>query len=69
MIGGENYKINLVPKEKVIGKEAGECGTKALVRHNRFSVYDKELTVSRPTLEEIMYYTVKGEAHVKNGFI
>lgn len=64
MVGGEEYKINLLKKEKIIYKEKGQYGSKALVRHSRLNRYDGSLQVSTPTLEEIMYFIVKGGYHV-----
>ena len=59
IVGGETYKIKLLPKEKIVYHEIGELGSKAFVRHSRWNRYDKELDVRRPTIEEIMYYIVK----------
>lgn len=59
MVVGETYKIKLLPPERVIHMEEGTYGTKALVKHTRRSVYDKEVTVLVPTLEELMYFMTK----------
>lgn len=59
IIVGETYKIKLLPQEKIIHMEEGTYGTKALVKHTRRSLYDKELTVMVPTIEELMYFTTK----------
>ena len=64
LVSGEDYKLNLIAKDKIIYKEKGEYGSKALVKHSRLSVYDKEVTVSVPTIEEIMYFVIKGDSHV-----
>ncbi|MCM1162357.1 MAG: ABC transporter ATP-binding protein [Roseburia sp.] len=61
LVSGENYKINLLPKDSIICKEKGSYGTKALVKHSRWSDYDKELLVSVPAIEDIMYFILKGE--------
>lgn len=61
LVSGEAYKIALLPKERVIYKEEKTYGATALVIHNRFCKYDKEVEVAAPTLEELMYYMVKGE--------
>ena len=63
-VSGQTYQLNLLPKEKVVYKEDGSFGSKALVRHSRLNHYHKELEIRRPTIEEIMYYTIKGGAHV-----
>ena len=64
LVSGEDYKLNLLPKEKVIHKEKGEYASKALVRHNRFSVYDKEVSADIPGIEDIMYFLIKGDSNV-----
>lgn len=59
MVVGETYKIKLLPPERIIHMEEGTYGTKALVKHTRRSVYDKEVTVLVPTIEELMYFMTK----------
>lgn len=59
LVTGERYKINLIPVDRVIHKEDGTYGTKALVTHKPRYTYDKEVTVAVPTLEELMYFTTK----------
>jgi len=59
LVTGERYKINLIPADRVIHKEDGTYGTKALVTHKPRYTYDKEVTVAVPTLEELMYFTTK----------
>lgn len=61
LVKGEDYKINLMPKDSIIYKEKGSYGTKALVKNNRWSEYDRELFVSVPSIEDIMYFILKGE--------
>lgn len=61
IVTGEKYKINLLKKERVIYKEDGAYGTKALVKGDRFEAYDVCLSLQRPTLEEMMYFTIKGK--------
>lgn len=63
-VRGEDYKINLIPKERIIHKEKTEFGSKALVHHRPRYVYDNALSVDIPTIEDIMYYFVKGDSHV-----
>lgn len=63
MVCGEDYKINLLKKEKIVFKEKGQYASKALVRHHKWNEYS-ELEVRIPTIEEIMYYIVKGGYHV-----
>lgn len=59
LVTGETYKIKLIPSENIIHVEEGEYGTRALVRHRKRYVYDKELTVVVPTIEELMYFMTK----------
>ena len=59
IVVGETYKIKLLPQEKIIHMEEGTYGTKALVKHSRRSLYDKEVTVMVPTIEELMYFMTK----------
>lgn len=59
LVAGEAYKIRLLPKEDVICTEQGEYGARALVRHHRRRIYDKELTVLAPSIEELMYFMTK----------
>lgn len=61
LLTGEKYKINLLPKDRVIHREEGNYGTRALVSHRPRYTYDSELTVTIPTLEELMYFTTKRE--------
>lgn len=53
---GEAYKLRLIPKEKIIAMEEKNYGARALVKHNKHSLYDSELRVNIPTLEEIMFF-------------
>lgn len=63
MVAGEEYKVKLLPKENIIYRETGEYGTKALVRHGRWSQYGDGLTVTYPTVEELMYFILRGKCH------
>lgn len=59
LVTGETYKIKLIPRENIIYMEEGEYGTRALVRHRQRYVYDKEVVVAVPTIEELMYFMTK----------
>ncbi|MBO5337103.1 MAG: ABC transporter ATP-binding protein [Lachnospiraceae bacterium] len=59
MLRGEAYKIKLLPQENIIYMEQGEFGAKALIEHRRRFQYDAALTVSYPTIEELMYCMTK----------
>ena len=61
LVSGEDYKINLINKERVIYREKGTYASKALVTHKRFSSYSEGVTIEVPSIEDIMYYTLKGE--------
>lgn len=59
MVLGEAYKINLLPKEKIIHMEENSYGAKALVAHSRLNRYDGSLQVVYPSMEEFMYFYTK----------
>lgn len=59
LLTGEKYKINLLSKDRIIHKEDGKYGTRALVNHRPRYTYDDSLTVAIPTLEEFMYFITK----------
>ena len=68
LVKGEEYKLKLLSGDSIIYKEKGSYGSKALVKHNRWSEYDRELLVSVPTIEDIMYFILKGEkGNASNG--
>ena len=58
IISGEAYKVKLY-KDSIIHMEERQFVTRALVKNRRFATYDRELTVTDPTVEEIMYYMTK----------
>ena len=58
IVSGEQYKLKLLPAERLLAMEKGAYVTRAFVAHSRRMVYDPELSVSVPTLEEIMYYSM-----------
>ena len=60
LVSGEKYKLNLLKQERVIYREDRAYCSKALVKHNSFRKYDKELVVEVPALEDIFYYRLKG---------
>lgn len=59
LVQGEEYKVNLLKQERLVYKEKKEYVTAALVRHRKIDSYDRQLDVSVPTIEDIMYYLVK----------
>ncbi|MGN0142222.1 MAG: ABC transporter ATP-binding protein [Roseburia sp.] len=64
LVTGETYKIRLLPAESMVYMEEGSYGTRALVRHHRRYKYDAALTVTQPTIEELMYFQTKGGKRV-----
>ena len=61
LITGELYKIKLLRREDMIHIEEGKYGYRVLVRHRQRNVYDESLTVTVPTIEELMYFMTKRE--------
>ena len=64
LLHGEAYKLNVINKERLIHAETKNMHMSALIKHRSFDTYDKELTVSVPTIEDIMYYYIKEDADV-----
>ena len=61
VLQGQAYKENVINKDRVIHIEKQDNVMTALVKHSKFQEYDKELMVSIPTIEDIMYHYIKGE--------
>jgi ABC-2 type transport system ATP-binding protein len=61
LVSGEDYKINLIKKERVIHKEKGKYATTALVEHTNHSFYSNDLDITVPGIEDIMYHIIKSE--------
>lgn len=59
IVRGEDYKINRLRQERVVCRETKGYVSAALVRHRKIDTYDPALTVSIPTMEEILYYFIK----------
>ncbi len=64
LISGLDYKMNLIDKEQVIYKEKGKYATRALVKYRRRYLEKEGLTVEVPSIEDIMYYVLKGEEEI-----
>lgn len=60
IISGEKYKINLLPKERVIYMEENAYGARGLAVDSRIHPFDRELLVEEATIEEMMYFITKG---------
>lgn len=73
LVSGEAYKLRLLPKEDVIYIEEGEFTSKALIRYYPRYPYDKVLTLTIPTIEELMYFITKrgkgDKKHVKKSIV
>ena len=61
LVKGEECKIDLIDRDKIIYKESGAYQTTALVMNDELSNYDKELVVEAPSIDDVMYYIVKGD--------
>jgi ABC-2 type transport system ATP-binding protein len=60
ILSGEAYRLKYVGREKLLYLEEREFGgAKALVRHSRSAVYGEDITATRPTIEEFMYFYSK----------
>lgn len=59
IVAGEDYRMRLLPEQRIIHMEKGEFATKALIRHRKVDEYDLSYTVSVPTIEEFMYFVTK----------
>lgn len=64
LVTGEAYKLRLLPKEDVIYMEEGVYTAKALIKYYARRPYDKEITLTIPTTEEIMYFITKRQKGV-----
>ena len=61
LVKGEECKIDLIDRDKIIYKESGAYQTTALVLNDEFYEYDEELVVEAPSIDDVMYYIVKGD--------
>lgn len=59
IVAGDEYRMKLLPKQRIIHMERGEFATKALVYHRKIDEYDASYTVTVPTVEEFMYFVSK----------
>lgn len=59
IVAGEDYRMKLLPEQRIIHMEKGEFATRALIRHRQIDTYDASYTVSAPTIEEFMYFVTK----------
>lgn len=61
LVKGEECKIDLIDKNRIIYKESGSYQTTAIVLNDEFYEYDEELVVEAPSIDDVMYYIVKGD--------
>jgi ABC-2 type transport system ATP-binding protein len=59
ILSGEAYRLKYVGGERLLYLEEREYGAKALVRHSRSVVYGGDITATRPSIEEFMYFYSK----------
>lgn len=59
-VQAENYKLKLLPKKAVIYMEEGQYGGSALVVNSKQVPLDSDYQKRSPSVEEVMYYFVKG---------
>lgn len=64
LVTGEAYKLRLLPKQDVIYMEEGVYTAKALIKYYERYPYDKEITLTLPTIEELMYFITKRQKGV-----
>ena len=64
LVTGEAYKLRLLPKQDVIYMEEGAYTAKALIKYYERYPYDKEITLTVPTIEELMYFITKRQKGV-----
>lgn len=65
IVQGETYKLRLLRKEDVIYLEEGKYMSKALIRYYPKYPYDSVLTLTVPTIEELMYFMTKRDKKEK----
>ncbi len=66
-VQAENYKLRLLPSKAVVHKDEGTYGGSALVVNSKQVPLDNDYEKRSPSVEEIMYYFVKGGAtHAKD---
>jgi ABC-2 type transport system ATP-binding protein len=61
ILSGESWRLKAVGKDRILYLEEREFGgAKALVRHSQKAEYGDAVTVTRPSIEEFMYFWSKG---------
>jgi ABC-2 type transport system ATP-binding protein len=67
ILSGEAYRLKYVGGERLLYLEEREYGAKALVRHSRSVVYGGDITATRPSIEEFMYFYSKYSEQKRKG--
>ena len=65
IVAGEDYRMKLLPEQRIIHMEKGDFSTKALIYHRPIDEYDASYIVSAPTIEEFMYHVTKRKKGVE----
>ena len=58
LVRGRKEQLLQLPSSSVVGREDKETFSEALI-HNNGNILETQLTIMRPTIEDIMYYLVK----------
>ena len=67
LVKAENYKLKLIPADRVVYYEAGEYGGTALVTKEDRLKKEKGYELMKPDLRQLMYFLSKGgKEHAKN---
>lgn len=61
---GEERALGFLKKDRILYWEKGEFSSKVLLQHVEAAYYDRSLVVRKPTLEEFLYFYLKGGAKV-----
>lgn len=64
LVSGEDYRVRLIDKDRVIHVEKGKYGSRALIDCRGYMNCDRNfqgLTVEEPSIEDIMYYIVESD--------
>ncbi len=64
LVIGDDSKINSIGEDNIIYKEKSQHNSNALIVYDENYEYDRELIIQTPSIDDIMYYFVKGEKNV-----
>ena len=60
LVTGDACAIQYLKKEDVIYRQDSELSSKALIKNRTGMILDRDLKIERPSLEELMYFFMKG---------